>query len=124
MIHLVHPVGLEEHIQGLCCFFADCILIFLVFFGDGLIELFESCFFQFFLEGILEVNRFGSLGVKQMIDLFLPFCFFSGDWYFLIVLLEELMILRFYFQPILLFGLAQGPLGDALWRLEVILPVI
>lgn len=124
MFQLVHPVGLEENIQGLCCLFADCILVFLVFLGDGLIELFESSFFQFFLEGILEVNWFGSLGVKQMIDLFLPFCVFSGGWYFLIVLLEEFMILRFYFQPTLLFGLAQGPLGDALRRLEVILLVI
>lgn len=70
------------------------------------------------------MNRFGSLGVKQMIDLFLPFCILSGDWYFLIVLLEEFMILRFYFQPTLLFGLAQGPLGDALRRLEAVLLVI
>lgn len=34
------------------------------------------------------------------------------------------MILRFYFQPTLLFGLAQGPFGDALRRLEIVLLVI
>ena len=124
MLQLIHPVGFEKQVQGLGCLFADGILVFLVFFGNRLIEFFEGSLFQLFLEGVLEVDGLGSLGIQQMIDLPLSICVFLGDWYFLVMLLEAFVILRFYFQPTLFFGLAQGSFGDALRRPEIVLLVV
>lgn len=64
LFELIHPIGFKEKIQGLCCFFTDCVLILLVFFGDCLIEFFKSSLFQFLFQCIFDMNWLRSLGIQ------------------------------------------------------------
>lgn len=70
------------------------------------------------------MNWLGSLGIQQMIDLPLSLSVLFCDWYFLIMLLKQFIILRFYFQPTLFFGFAQGSFGNTLRGLEIVLLVV